>query len=299
VTPDFYIDYAYNLSLRKDLILATYGDMIRVPGSNPSITLEKSKAMGAEVKIVYSSMEALEIAKENPEKKIIFLGIGFETTAPATAIAIIEAQKNRVNNFYTLSVHKRVEPVIRFLMEDKELDIQGFLIPGHVAAIVGKVGFDFLEEYKCSGVVTGFSLEEITYALLSLIKIIESKNSKLMNCYDKLVQNQGNVTANNFINRVFDKKDDYWRGMGKIANSGYKISKEFSDFDIERLYPIDYEDKVEKTDCQCGQVLKGKIKPKQCPLYKNICNPDNPVGPCMVSSEGSCAAYFRYDGGNF
>ena len=298
VTPDIYIDYIYGLSLKKEIIIATYGDMIRVPGSTPDKTLEKAKALGAIVKIIYSSIDALEIAEKNPDKLVVFLGIGFETTTPATAIAILEAQKRSLGNFYVLSAHKIVEPVMRLLLEDEELNLDGFLIPGHVAAIIGETGFKFMEEYNCTGVVAGFSLEEIVEALHKLVININVKNNKIFNCYENLVKKEGNITAVNLINRVFNKKNDFWRGMGLIENSGYKIRQEYHAFDIENLYPMDIETHSKKNGCRCGEVLKGKIKPTQCPLFKGKCTPDYPVGPCMVSSEGTCAAYFRYHGGD-
>ena len=295
VTPDMYIDYIYNLSLKKDIIIATYGDMIRVPGSNPKRTLEYAMAEGAEVKMVYSSIDALEIARNNPNKKVVFLGIGFETTSPHTAVALKEACQNGINNFYVLSMHKRVEPVMRALLEDKELKIDGFLCPGHVAAITGVKGFEFLGEYKCCGVIAGFELDEIVNAIYTLIKNIKNNDFRLYNCYESLVKYDGNLKAVSIIDDVFEAKDDYWRGMGKISGSGLKIKKEFRDHDIETLYPLD-KNAVHSSNsgCQCGDVLKGKIKPFECRLFKKVCTPENPVGPCMVSAEGSCAAYYKY-----
>lgn len=295
VTPDVYIDYIYNLALEKDIIIATYGDMIRVPGSNPHYTLEYAKALGAKVKMVYSSMDALKLAQENPDRKIVFMGIGFETTAPATAIAVKEAESRDIDNFYVLSVHKQVEPVMKLLLEDKELNINGFLCPGHVAAIIGVQGFNFLKEYKCAGVVAGFELDEILDALDILIRNIENKEYTVMNKYEKLVKHEGNAVAMNIINDVFQSKDDLWRGMGLIRNSGLKLNERYKKFDIERLYPVNYENSCKKNGCSCGEVLKGKIKPKSCALFGKVCTPENPVGPCMVSVEGSCAAFYKYN----
>lgn len=295
VTPDYYIDYICDLSLNGEIIIATYGDMIRVPGSKLNNTLEKKKALGANIKIVYSSLEAVRIASLNPRKKVVFMGIGFETTTPATSVAIMEAKKRGLNNFYVLSVHKLVEPVMRVLLEDKELKIDGFLCPGHVAAIIGQEGFNFISDYNCAGTITGFSLQELIYGISTLIYNIENNNSEISNCYKNLVKKEGNTAAMNLIKEVFGVKDDYWRGIGLIKDSGFKIKENYKKFDIEEIYPIDDYIKGDNISrCQCGEVLKGKIKPYECKMFKKICTPENPIGPCMVSSEGSCAAYYKY-----
>lgn len=295
VTPDLYLDYVYDLSLKPDIIIATYGDMIRVPGSEPHRTLENAKAKGARVQMVYSSMDAVTLAEENQDKNIVFLGIGFETTTPATATAVMEAKNLGLNNFYVLSMHKIVEPVMRLLLEDKTLKLDGFLCPGHVAVILGEDGFKFLEEYKCPGVITGFQMEEIVNGIYTLANCIENGDYKVKNEYKSLVRKQGNIAAKNIIDMVFEEKDDYWRGMGLIPKSGLRLKSDYRDFDIEQLYPIDFSIKRENKACSCGDVLKGKIKPDECRLFGKVCNPDNPVGPCMVSSEGSCAAYYKYN----
>jgi len=297
VTPDIYIDYIYDLSLKKDIIIATYGDMLRVPGSNPKKTLENAKALGAKVKIIYSSMDAVEHARINPDKKVVFIGIGFETTTPATAIAILEAKRSKITNFFVLSVHKIVEPVMRLLLSDEELKIHGFIIPGHVAVVIGEQGFKFLEEYNCPGIITGFELEEIVDGIFLLVNCIKDNKGIVLNAYRKLVRPKGNETAISLIDKVFDKRDDAWRGMGIIPKSGYKLKAEYRDFDIEEIYKLDIKESKNSLKCKCGEVLKGKIKPNQCELYGKSCIPENPIGPCMVSEEGSCAAYFRYDEG--
>ena len=297
VTPDIYIDYIYDLSLKKDVIIATYGDMLRVPGSNPKKTLENAKALGAKVKIIYSSMDAVEHARINPDKKVVFIGIGFETTTPATAIAILEAKRSKITNFFVLSVHKIVEPVMRLLLSDEELKIHGFIIPGHVAVVIGEQGFKFLEEYNCPGIITGFELEEIVDGIFLLVNCIKDNKGIVLNAYRKLVRPKGNETAISLIDKVFDKRDDAWRGMGIIPKSGYKLKAEYRDFDIEEIYKLDIKESKNSCKCKCGEVLKGKIKPNQCELYGKSCIPENPIGPCMVSEEGSCAAYFRYDEG--
>lgn len=294
VTPDSCIDYIYSISLKKDVIIATYGDMIRVPGSNPKISLERAKALGADVRMVYSSIDALEIASKNRNKKVVFIGIGFETTAPAAAAAIIEAEENEIDNFYVFSVHRNLEPVMRYLILDRELNISGFLCPGHVAAIIGTDGFKFLSDCNMLGVVTGFELDEILEGIYILLEGIKSKKTGVINAYKRLIKPEGNEAAKSAIHEVFEKKDDYIRGIGKIPECGLKIRDKYKNHDIERIYPFTLSTKIHNNGCRCGDVIKGKIKPTECPLFRKVCTPLYPVGPCMVSSEGSCAAYFKY-----
>lgn len=295
VTPSIYIDYIYNLSLNKDVIIATYGDMIRVPGSCAEISLEKARAKGAEIRIVYSSMDALKLAMDNKDKKVVFLGIGFETTAPATAIAVKEAYNLRLNNFYVFSMHKIMEPVMRVLLEDESLKIDAFLCPGHVATVLGKKGFGFLEEYNCLGVIAGFSEEDIINGLYDIVESFKNKDFTVKNSYKRVVENEGNKTSRDIISEIFDVRDDYWRGLGIINGSGLRLKETYNGFDIEKLYPFTLEDKNSSNGCQCGEVLKGKIKPTECRLFGTVCSPENPIGPCMVSAEGGCAAYYKYN----
>ncbi|WP_406766534.1 hydrogenase formation protein HypD [Candidatus Clostridium radicumherbarum] len=294
VTPDLYLDYIYDLSLNEDVIIATYGDMIRVPGSLPSLTLENAKAKGANVKMVYSSMDAVNIAEENPTKKVVFLGIGFETTAPATAIAVREAKEKGLKNFFVLSIHKLVEPVMRLLLEDETLKINGFICPGHVAVVVGEKGFEFLEEYHCPAAIAGFEMDEVLEGIFFIIKSLKEKDFKIKNPYSKLVKPEGNPAAIDLINSTFIKVDDPWRGIGTVSKSGLKLNNEYKEFDIENLYPITVKNANRNNGCKCGDILKGKLRPSECPLFEKVCTPENPIGPCMVSGEGSCAAYYKY-----
>jgi hydrogenase expression/formation protein HypD len=295
VTPDMYIDYIYDLSLKDDIIIATYGDMIRVPGSRPEISLEKAKAKGASIKMVYSSMDAVKLAENNPEKKVVFLGIGFETTAPATAISVIDAASKGLKNYFVLSLHKLVEPVMKVLLEDEDLHIDGFICPGHVAVILGETGFKFLEKKNCCSVIAGFEAEEVIDGLVSIVSSIKKNDFSLKNVYKSLVRPEGNPTALNIINNIFQVEDDYWRGIGLVKQSGLKLREAYKEFDIESLFPADdYRNVKAYSACQCGEVLKGKIKPLECRLFGKVCTPENPVGPCMVSGEGSCSAYYRY-----
>jgi len=294
VTPDLYLDYIYDLSLKEDVIIATYGDMIRVPGSLPNLTLENAKAKGANIKMVYSSMDAVNIAEENPLKKVVFLGIGFETTAPATAVAVKEAKAKGLKNFFVFSIHKLVEPVMRLLLEDESLKINGFICPGHVAVVVGEKGFEFLEEYNCPSAIAGFEMDEVIDGIFYIIKSLKEKDYKIKNPYSKLVKPEGNLAALTLISNTFIKVDDPWRGIGTVSKSGLKLNDEYKEFDIEKLYPITVKNTNRNNGCQCGEILKGKLRPNECPLFGKVCTPENPIGPCMVSGEGSCSAYYKY-----
>lgn len=294
VTPDAYIDYIYNLSMKEDIIVATYGDMIRVPGSSPGTTMENARAKGADIRIVYSSIDALKIAESNRDKKVVFIGIGFETTAPHSAIAVLESERLKLNNFFLLSLHKKVEPVMRSILEDKTVKVDGFLCPGHVAAIIGEEGFKFLEDYKCAGAIAGFEAQDIIEGIKSIVSDMVRKEFTLKNCYKSLVKKEGNKTAQYLIENIFETRDDIWRGMGTIPQSGFKLKSHYSGHNIEEVYPLILEEKNTNSICKCGDVLKGKIKPPDCELFDKACSPENPIGPCMVSSEGSCAAYYRY-----
>ncbi|MCM1992677.1 hydrogenase formation protein HypD [Oceanirhabdus seepicola] len=295
VTDNGHIDFIYELALKENIIITTYGDMIRVPGSNPEISLGKAKGMGADVRIIYSSIDAVEIALKNPDKLVVFLGIGFETTIPATAAAILEADIRGIDNFKVFSVHKLVEPVMKAVLSNEELNVDGFIIPGHVATITGVKGFEFLENYDCYSSIVGFKGEEVIYGLFQMIQNIKNGNKKVGNAYKSIVSKEGNKVAMELYNEILEPRDDVWRGIGCIPNSGMKIKEKWSKYDIEESFPYK-EDKNRKiSPCKCGEVLIGKIKPKECPLFGNGCNPINPIGPCMVSSEGSCAAYYKYN----
>lgn len=297
VTPDYYIDYIYDLAINKNCTIATYGDMIRVPGSQRHISLEKAKALGADVKMVYSSLDALRLAQENRDKKVVFLGVGFETTAPATAVALKEALEHEVSNFYILSMHKRIEPVMRSLLEDKDLCIDAFLCPGHVAVIIGEDGFGFLREYDCISAIAGFEPEEIINGLYCIVKDLINRGSGVKNAYSTVVRKEGNLAAKAIMEEYFDRGDDCWRGLGMIGLSGCKLKAAFKDHDIENIYPLNSQiNRNSNNGCQCGEVLKGKLRPEDCVLFGKACTPEAPVGPCMVSGEGSCAARFKYGG---
>ncbi|MDS0527541.1 hydrogenase formation protein HypD [Clostridium sp. SHJSY1] len=294
VTPQNYIDTALELTLNNDVIIATFGDMIRVPGRKSS--LMKRRAEGADIRIVYSPMDTLIIAKENPDKKVVFLSVGFETTAPMTAITAIEAKKLNIKNLLFLTAHKIVPPVMKSLVEDGEVQIDGFLLPGHVSAIIGEKPYKFLaKDYNIPGVVTGFEPLDILKGIDKLIHMITLKDYKIVNEYKRIVREDGNIHAMEYLNKVFELTDSTWRGIGLVSNSGYRFRKEYKEFDAMKHFNIEYKDYDEVSGCRCGDILKGKITPFECPLFKKICTPENPIGSCMVSSEGTCAAYYRYN----
>ena len=297
VTPAGAIDRILELAEKKDVVIATYGDMVRVPGSTPGDNLARRRALGAQVKVVYSPIDAVELAENIPEKEIVFLGVGFETTAPGTAGAVLTAQEKNVRNFSVLSMLKSVEPALRALMATKDFGVQGLLCPGHVATITGEKGFAFLpEDYKMPAVIGGFEPEEILAALYLLLKQIAQRQPKLENAYKRAVSTEGNVLAQKAISRCFTLREDEWRGLGSIPASGFALREEFADFDAERKFPVlkePYEAKL-LAGCRCGDVITGKLRSEQCPLFGRCCTPEDPVGPCMVSTEGSCAAAYQY-----
>ena len=293
VTPQHYIDTAINLSYTKDVIITTFGDMMRVPGKRSSLLKRKSE--GGDIRIVYSTMDALTLAQKNPFKKVVFLSIGFETTTPLTAITAIEAKKNNINNLFFLTSHKIVPPVLKTLVEDKELNIQGFLLPGHVSAIIGEKPYSFLcDIYKMPGVITGFEPLDILQGINVLLNLICNKEYKIVNQYKRIVKYEGNTTALEYISKTFRLIDSSWRGIGIIPKSGYELNEEYEIFDAMKNFDIECTDYDEISNCRCGDILKGKITPVQCPLFKKVCTTENPIGPCMVSSEGTCAAYYKY-----
>jgi hydrogenase expression/formation protein HypD len=294
VTPQSYIDTALTLSEEKDVIIATFGDMMKVPGKKGS--LSKRKAEGADIRIVYSPMDCLGMASQNPSKKIVFLSVGFETTAPMTAVTAMEARKNNLSNLFFFTAHKIVPPAMEVLVQDKELKIDGFLLPGHVSAIIGTKPYEFLsKDYNIPGVVTGFEPLDILQGLSTLVSLISKKDYKIENEYKRIVKTEGNSIAEEYLNKAFNIVDSSWRGLGRIPNSGLEFNSEYEAFDALKHFKINYEEYDGSPGCKCGEILKGKIKPMDCPLFKKLCTPENPVGSCMVSSEGTCAAYYRYN----
>ena len=295
VTPPEEIDSFLDLAMEPDVVIASYGDMLRVPGSQRGDSLLRRRALGADVRIVYSPMDALDLAAENPEKQVVFLGVGFETTAPGTAAAALTAKERGLRNFTILSLLKSVEPALRALMAMPELKLQGFRCPGHVATIIGEEGFRFLEtDYKMPGVIGGFEPEEILQALYLLLRQVSRGEGRLQNAYPRAVKPMGNPLARDMLKRSFEKSDVIWRGLGEIPASGFRLRKELGDLDAARRFQICPRPTKEPGGCRCGQVITGLVSPRECPLFGRACTPEDPIGPCMVSSEGSCAAAYKY-----
>ena len=298
VTPDAVMDEILRLSEKPDMIITTYGDMIRVPGSTRGDNLAGRKARGAKVEIVFSPVDAVDLAAANPDKQVVFLGAGFETTAPGTAATIAVAEARGVENFTILSMLKTVEPALRALIADPEFNVQGFLCPGHVGTIIGAKAFEFLaSEYHIPGVVAGFEPEDILLSVYMLLKQIRDGRAAIENEYKRAVAYEGNVTAQEMMNKYLCPVDDLWRGLGAIPMSGLGIRPEYEKYDAIKRFDLHFTEGNKLPGCRCGNVICGKISPDKCPLFGKVCLPEDPVGPCMVSSEGACAAAYKY--GNF
>lgn len=294
VTPNRYLDRAIATSKLPDVIIATFGDMIKVPGSSSS--LEKEKSEGNDIRITYSPLESLRIAGENPGKKVVFLGVGFETTAPLIASLIKTASEENVANLYVLSGHKLIPPAMEALLQFENTSIDGFICPGHVSTIIGSQPYEpLVEEYGIPSVITGFEPADILEGILMLLNQIAGKSAHSVEIqYRRAVSKEGNRKAVALMDEVFEPVDTEWRGLGIIPESGLKIAHEFKDHDAEKKIRVEVEPTKEHPGCICGEVLRGVRTPRQCSLFADVCTPDNPVGPCMVSSEGSCAAYYNY-----
>lgn len=293
VSSTAYIDHAIALSRVKDVIITTYGDLIRVPGSTSS--LDKEKAAGNEVRIVYSILDALKIAQSNPSKKIIFLGIGFETTAPATAAGLIKAYRDGIRNFFVLSSHKIMPPAMAALVQEG-VKIDGYIAPGHVSTITGTdIYKDIPEKYGLACVVSGFEPTDLLQSVLMLVLQVENSDPKVEIQYKRAVKPEGNVMARKMMYEVFEPRDDWWRGLGILPKSGLGLNSGYSGYDAERQFAVEVEPTREDKGCICGDILKGIKSPKDCKLFGKACSPDNPVGACMVSNEGACHAVFRYN----
>lgn len=293
VTPNNYLDRAIALSRAEEITLCTFGDMMKVPGSSSS--LEKEKTRGKDIRIVYSTQDALKIAQENPDKKIVFLGVGFETTAPTVASALKEARRKKIRNFYVLSSHKLIPPALRLLAESEDLEVDGFICPGHVSSIIGTKPYEFLaREFEIPCVISGFEPLDLFQSIYLLLSQIHKKKPEVSNQYARAVRTDGNPKALELMNEVFEPEDSIWRGIGTIPQSGLKIRADYQEFDALKQINVQVEKSREPKGCLCGLVIQGKRAPSECSLFGVKCNPQSPIGPCMVSSEGSCQAYFKY-----
>jgi hydrogenase expression/formation protein HypD len=273
-------------------ILTTYGDLIRVPGSESS--LEKEKSEGRDVRIVYSVLQALQIAEDNPRSTVIFPGIGFETTAPATAVAVFQARERKLENFFVLSAHKTMPPVMKYLV-DQGVALDGYIAPGHVTAVTGTgIYHDLAEKYRLGVVVSGFEPSDLLQAILMLVRQISSGKPSVENQYNRVVKSGGNPKAMAKMDLVFEPCDDRWRGLGVIPLSGLKIRKEFQQYDATFHFGLSVPEVSEPAGCICGSILRGIKTPADCPLFAKRCTPGYPVGACMVSGEGTCATFYKY-----
>ena len=287
-----YIDQSIAYSRLNDTIVATYGDLIRVPGSTSS--LDKEKASGADVRIVVSIMDALRIAKQNPDRRVVFLGIGFETTAPASATAIIGAHKSNLDNFFLFSSHKIMPPAMAALI-DEGVRINGYIAPGHVSTITGtSIYSDIPGRYGLGCVISGFEPVDLMESILMLVRQVEENRPAVEIQYKRAVKKDGNREARRLLEEVFELREDWWRGLGILPASGLGIRERYASYDAERNLEVEVEPTREDRGCICGEILKGLKKPTDCKLFGKGCTPQNPVGACMVSHEGACHAYFRY-----
>ncbi len=292
VTPNRDIDLAIALSRQKDVMIVTFGDMMKVPGSTSS--LQKEKAEGRDIRIVYSSLEALKFAKDHPEKRVIFFAIGFETTSPTIAVAIIQADAQKIHNLFFLNSQKRVPPALRALLQSKQLNIDGFILPGHVSAILGTKPYQFIsKEFGHPAVITGFEPLDILQGIWMLVKQIEENRPAIEIQYRRVVHEDGNPVALSKIDEVFKKNGAEWRGIGWIEESGYLFKESYQKMDARNLN-VEVEPPREHPECLCGEVLQGIKTPLECRLFKKVCHPENAVGPCMVSIEGTCFTYYKF-----
>jgi hydrogenase expression/formation protein HypD len=297
VTHDAEIAMLLDLAGREKIILATFGDMLRVPGPDGQ-SLKHARAEGARVEVVYSPLDALSLAKKNPDAVIAFPGIGFETTAPTVAAALLTARREKIDNFCVLCLHKLVPPALRALLDDArdgETKIDAFLLPGHVSTVIGLAPYAFLaEQFRIPGVVGGFEPADILLALCLMAEQLRDKTPMVRNAYPRAVSDAGNPRARAMAEQVFVPADAMWRGMGIIPESGLALRPEYADMDAMKRFGVSPAQISPPKGCRCGDVLRGRIRPPACPLFDKKCTPASPVGPCMVSTEGSCAAWHKY-----
>jgi hydrogenase expression/formation protein HypD len=292
VTAIDYIDKAIALAKMPNTIITTFGDLIKVPGSSSS--LEKAKAKGADIRMVYSILESIDIASTNPAMNVIFLAIGFETTAPATAAGVIKAKEMGIHNFSVLSAHKIMPPPMQAIIEEG-IKVDAFLAPGHVSVITGTDMYAFIsEKFRKGVVVAGFEPLDVLQSVYMLVKQQEQNKPAVEIQYSRVVKAIGNPKAREVVHKVFENTSANWRGLGIIADSALKVRNEFAEFDADKKYNVSVEKAKEPAGCICGLVLKGLKKPSDCKLFGKVCNPENPTGACMVSSEGACNVFYRY-----
>jgi hydrogenase expression/formation protein HypD len=293
VTPLNLIDKAIYLAEHENVTLCSFGDMLRVPGSQKSLL--EAKAKGADIRVLYSPLEAVNIAKKNPDKEIVFFAVGFETTAPANALSVLQAYKTKIKNYSILTSHVLVPPAITALLEDPEAKIDAFLAAGHVCSVMGYWQYHSLaEKYNTPIIVTGFEPLDLLLGIKAAIEQLEKGEARVDNQYKRMVKEEGNIEAQKIIKEVFEDSDQDWRGIGTIPMSGWKLKNKYSYFDADKKFKIDIEKVSENEECIAGDIMKGIKKPFQCTHFGKSCTPQSPLGAPMVSSEGICAAYFNF-----
>ena len=293
VTATTDVDEAIAVAHLPDVIMTTFGDMMRVPGSYSS--LQQAKAEGADVRVVYSTADAVEIARANPQKSIIFIGIGFETTAPTMAVSILKARREMIRNFYVLSLYKLTPPVMKVLLDSGEVKLDGIVCPGHVSVIIGSHPYEFIpRDYGVACVISGFEPLDILLCIDKLVEQIEEGVPKVEIAYQRGVKPEGNGEARQLMDDVFEIGEANWRGIGIVPQSGLEVRGRYEQFDAHKAFSVSLKPPREPKGCRCGDVIRGTTIPLECELFGEVCTPESPVGPCMVSGEGACAAYYQY-----
>jgi len=294
VTANGYLDKAIAISRLPDVIVTTFGDMMRVPGSTSS--LEKERSKGSDIKIVYSTMDAINLARKHFDKQVVFLGVGFETTAPTIAASVLRARELNLTNYTVLCAHKTMPNAMETIVSGEKVDLQGFICPAHVSTIIGSKPYEFLaKKYRQSCVIAGFEPLDVLEAVYMLIEQIKSGKPSVQIQYSRVTTAEGNLVALEIMDRAFEVCDTEWRGIGTIPGSGLKFREEFRTYDADVKFDVIVEPTQEETGCICGNVMQGISSPIDCPLFGTVCTPEDPVGACMVSSEGSCAASYKYE----
>jgi hydrogenase expression/formation protein HypD len=293
VTPNRSIDEFIAISRKPGVVTAVFGDMMRVPGTDSSLDLEKAR--GADVRVVYSSLDALTLARDNPQKDVVFFAVGFETTAPTIAATLVTAANEGVGNFYALAANKLIPPAMAAVLETEGLALNGLICPGHVSAIIGSRAYEFIpKKYRIGAVVTGFQSTDILQCIYMLLKQVVDGAPRVETEYSRLVSPDGNADALEMMNSVFEPCDSEWRGLGVIPASGLKLRPGFAQFDVLRKFDLELPESQEPEGCLCGEILRGKKEPLDCSLFGRVCTPLSPVGACMVTTEGTCQAHYRY-----
>lgn len=291
VTSQNDIDKVINLA-QKDVEIATFGDLVKVPGTESS--LEKEVAKGARVHVLYNPLDCIELAKSTT-KEIVFIAVGFETTIPVIASLVLDAKENGINNISILSLVKTLPNTLKFLLENLDLNLDGFICPGHVSVIIGEQPYNILaDKYAIPSVIAGFEPVDLALGIESLVSQIRSGKAIVDNRYTRMVNKEGSPASLELIDSVFSQADVSWRGFGEIPNSGLKLKKMFENFDVEKKFDLTVKNSKKPKDCICGEIITGNKNPRDCKLFGEVCTPDNPIGPCMVSFEGACSAYYKY-----